>query len=209
MTAAKEEFREFLLGLGLPEPEKIMARFDLYHQLLWEKNSQLNLFSRATPEEELWTKHFLDSLVLLKCLELSGKKVLDFGSGAGLPGIPLKLAVPNCRMTLLDSVRKKCVALEEFVARLELNDCEVVCARLEDFAAGGKGFDYVLCRAVRLEDRYIQPLRRLLASQGKVIFYKARELEDIAPFEPQLLFQAEFSFGTRAIHMLDRAQLTH
>ena len=209
MSDEKSLFIQFLNDLGLADQEAALHHFERYLDLLMEMNKRLNLFSRSTQEGELWTKHFLDSLVLLKCLELSGKKVLDFGSGAGLPGIPLKLAVPNCRMTLLDSVRKKCVALEEFVARLELNDCEVVCARLEDFAAGGKGFDYVLCRAVRLEDRYIQPLRRLLASQGKVIFYKARELEDIAPFEPQLLFQAEFSFGTRAIHMLDRAQLTH
>ncbi|HHZ14763.1 MAG TPA: hypothetical protein GX398_01420 [Candidatus Cloacimonetes bacterium] len=61
-------------------------RFEAYHQLLEEQNRMVNLVSRAEPSEKWWTKHFLDSLLLLKCLDLTGKKALDFGSGAGCRG---------------------------------------------------------------------------------------------------------------------------
>lgn len=206
MNGCKAAFAAFLNGLGLPEPDAVLDRFQQYHALLLAKNRQLNLFSRATADEELWTKHFLDSLVPLKCIDFKGKKVLDFGSGGGLPGIPLKLAVPDCRMTLLDSVHKKAAALQEMVAQLDLTDCEVVCGRLEDYSAG-YGFDLILCRAVRLEERYLRHLFRLLASSGRMLFYKAQELEDIAPYAPGLLYQEDFDYGSRAIYALGRMQL--
>jgi 16S rRNA (guanine527-N7)-methyltransferase len=208
MNAERTTFAEFLNDLSLAEPDKTLLRFDEYHTLLPEKNAQLNLFSRATRDAELWTKHFLDSLVPLKCVDFTGKKVLDFGSGGGLPGIPLKLAVPDCRMTLLDSVRKKCVAMQEMVAALELTDCEVVCSRMEDHLTHRGGYDLILCRAVRLEQRYLKPLRRLLASNGKVLFYKAQENEDISDFEPEELIRLDLDYGQRTIFSLERAQLT-
>ena len=207
MSEAKNAFYQFLLELELPEPEKLLARFELYHSLLLEQNARLNLFSRATPESELWTKHFLDSLVPLKCIGFAGKKVLDFGSGGGLPGIPIKLAVPDCRMTLLDSVRKKTVALQEMVGQLELTECDVVWSRLEDHCPEGGDYDLVLLRAVRLEERYLKPLRRLLAESGQAIFYKAQDLSDIAHLEPEELLRQDFDYGRRAVYSLDRGRL--
>ena len=204
--APRDEFAAFLQALGLPQAEEVLAGFDRYHALLEEKNRLLNLYSRATPEGELWTKHFLDSLLPLKCIEFSGKKTLDFGSGAGFPGLPLKLAAPGCRMLLLDSVRKKARALDEIVAELGLKGCEVVCARLEELPPGA-GYDLVLCRAVRLEERYLKPLRGLLAPAGRVLFYKSRELADIAPYGPELLLEEEFPWGFRRLYALGRTQL--
>lgn len=207
MNGCRAAFAAFLDSLGLPERDRVLAGFDRYHDLLLEKNRHLNLFSRATPAEELWTKHFLDSLLPLKCVDFMGKKALDFGSGGGLPGIPLKLAVPECRLTLLDSVRKKTDALRELVEQLELAGTDVVCSRLEDYHAAGD-FDLILMRAVRLEERYLKPLRRLLAPSGQLLCYKARELADIAPYGPKLLMQEEFDWGGRSLYGLRRAQLT-
>lgn len=206
MSASRERFERFLAELQLPERDQVLAGFESYHALLWELNAHLNLFSRAASEDELWTKHFLDSLLPLKCIDFSEAKVLDFGSGGGLPGIPVKLAAPGCRMLLLDSVRKKARALQEMVARLELADCEVICSRLEDYSAEGD-FDYILCRAVKLEQRYLRPLRDLLANDGKLICYKARDWTDIEPFEPQELVSLELEYGSRSIFALDKAQL--
>ncbi len=207
MNGCKADFKNFLLQLELEQPDDVLAQFEKYHELLLEKNAQVNLISRATPAEDIWTKHFLDSLLPLKCIDFKGKKVLDVGSGGGLPGIPVKLAVPLCRMTLLDSVRKKAVALQEFVNKLELQDCKVVCNRLEELDPRGEGFDLVLCRAVRLEQRYLKPLRRMLAQGGRVIFYKAQDLSDIAALEPELLVKEEFAYGTRSVYSLRREQL--
>lgn len=206
MSASKARFEQFLAELELPEQDKVLAGFESYHALLWELNARLNLFSRAASADDLWVKHFLDSLLPLKCIDFFEAEVLDFGSGGGLPGIPVKLAVPGCRMVLLDSVRKKARALEELVARLELADCEAVCSRLEEMPPGPV-FDYVLCRAVKLEQRYLRPLRDLLADNGKLICYKARDWTDIAPFEPQELINVELEYGSRSIFALEKAQL--
>jgi 16S rRNA (guanine527-N7)-methyltransferase len=205
----KSLFIQFLNDLGLADQEAALHHFERYLDLLMEMNKRLNLFSRSTQEGELWTKHFLDSLLPLKCLDFSGKKVLDFGSGGGLPGIPVKLAVPACRMTLLDATRKKTVALEEMVAALELEGCDAVCGRLEELRWSPGSFDLVLCRAVRMEERYLRPLHAMLKPGGKVLFYKAKELEDIAPLDPKLLIGMDFAYGHRAIHCLEREQLKH
>ena len=206
MKSSRAAFSQFLDELKLPGRDGILAGFDSYHALLLELNSRVNLFSRHAPADELWTKHFLDSLLPLKCVDFTGAKVLDFGSGGGLPGIPVKLAVPGCRMTLLDSVLKKTCALEEMVARLELADCEVVCSRLEDYSARG-GFDYILCRAVKLEQRYLKPLLNLLAPGGQLLCYKAKDWADIAPLKPLELLRMELEYGSRAIFALGEEQL--
>ncbi len=207
MNDAMNIFALFLNELNLTDLDKLMSRFEEFHALLLEKNKQLNLFSRSTPDDELWTKHFLDSLVPLKCIDFTGKKVLDFGSGAGLPGIPVKLAVPDCQMILLDSVLKKTMAMHEMVEKLKLTDCDAVWKRLEEYALKNSGFDFILCRAVRLEERYLQPLQKLLAPSGKVIFYKAQDISDIEAYQPQELYRAEFDYGQRVIYSLESAQL--
>ncbi|MDP2173209.1 MAG: class I SAM-dependent methyltransferase, partial [Candidatus Cloacimonadaceae bacterium] len=91
----KQSFLNELRELGISDPETLYSALENYQRILKEKNELINLISRQTSEEDFWYKHFLDSLLVLKCLDLSGKKVLDFGSGGGLPGIPIKLATPG------------------------------------------------------------------------------------------------------------------
>jgi 16S rRNA (guanine527-N7)-methyltransferase len=205
LSPEKKEFALFLEELGLPE--ELLGRFEAYHKLLEEQNRVVNLVSRAEDKEKWWTKHFLDSLLLLKCLDLTGKKALDFGSGAGLPGIPLKLAVPDVRITLLDSIGKKARALQTMTEELGLDKVHVVNARLEDFATQGIGYDLILCRAVKMEERYRQPLYRLLNKGGKVIFYKAIQSSDLDEYRPKLLLRQQYDWGSRSLWEVARKAL--
>lgn len=207
MNAEQAVFVSFLEELGLADIPAVFSSFEEYHNLLQEYNQGVNLISRATEPEQYWTKHFLDSLLPFKCLDFTGQKVLDFGSGGGLPGIPLKLANPQVSITLLDSITKKTRILDEMVQQLQLVDVTVVNARLEDYAKTDARFDLILCRALRMEDRYRQPLFRLLAPGGRVIFYKAQDSSDLDGYSPKLLYTQSFDWGSRKIVELKRKSL--
>lgn len=207
MSADRLIFRDFLVELGLEDPDGLLERFELYHRLLAEQNAAVNLVSRASDPSQWWTKHFLDSLMPLKVLDLSQQAVLDFGSGGGLPGIPLKLVKPELKLSLLDSVGKKTRAIAQMASGLELKGVRVINARLEEHASSGQRYDLVLCRAVKMEERYRQPLYRLLASGGTVIFYKALDSSDLDGLDPKLLFQQDFSWGSRSLLSVERSSL--
>ena len=207
MSADRLIFRDFLVELGLEDPDGLLERFELYHRLLTEQNAAVNLVSRASDPSQWWTKHFLDSLMPLKVLDLSDQTVLDFGTGGGLPGIPLKLVRPGLKLSLLDSVGKKTRAISQMAAALELKGLRVINARLEDHAASGQRYGLILCRAVKMEERYRQPLYRLLASGGKVIFYKALDSSDLDGLGPKLLIRQDFSWGSRSLLSVERASL--
>jgi 16S rRNA (guanine527-N7)-methyltransferase len=190
MTEAKLRFEAYLQS-RFGDSGKLLKRFEHYHQLLIAANRNVNLVSRNLPQDRYWIQHFLDSLLALECLDLSDKIVLDFGTGGGLPGIPLKLVLPGLSLTLLDSVQKKTRILHEMAVELGLSDLVVETARLEDYAfvARRPSFDYVLCRAVALEERYIPPLRRLLKPSGMAVFYKAQKLDDLERLRHEILWE--------------------
>lgn len=181
MNENKKRFELFLKELRPEEAHKLMGVFEHYHKLLEKYNKEVNLISRKMPPDHYWVHHFLDSLMIMKCLDLSDKAILDFGTGAGLPGIPLKILNPECEMVLLDSIAKKVKVLAEMVEALGLPKTGVECSRLEDYAylVRRPSFDYILCRAVALEERYYSPLRKLLKPSGKLIMYKSKSLSDL------------------------------
>ena len=205
MSPEKKEFAEFLSSLKLETG--LIKRFEAFHTLLSEQNTKINLISRAEHTDSWWTKHFLDSLLPLNCLDLSVQKALDFGSGGGLPGIPLKLACPGLRFTLLDSIGKKTRALQEMVDDLKLNQVKVINERLEDHARSTARYDLIFCRAVKMEPRYRQALYRLLDHGGRVIFFKAMEHADLAEYQPKCLLQIQFSWGFRSLWEVKRKAL--
>ena len=207
MNAERQLFRDFLTELEIPDPDQLMERFERYLQLLLEHNLAINLVSRATDPREYWTKHFLDSLMPLKVLELTEDKALDFGSGGGLPGIPLKLARPGLKLSLLDSVGKKVRALSQMADNLDLTDLELINARVEDHARSGRKYELILCRAVKMEERYRLPLWKLLAKGGRVIFYKALDTSDLDGLKPKLLISRDFSWGHRSLLSVERESL--
>ena len=138
--------REGLLALGLPEDG--VPALMRYAELLVEKNKVMNLTAITEPPD-IATLHFLDSAALLTLADFRDKTVADVGTGAGFPGLPLKIVEPSIRLTLLDSLNKRIDFLGEVCADLGLSDVACVHGRAEEFAAEHReGFDIVTSRAV-------------------------------------------------------------
>ena len=132
------------LGLG-DDAAPSLLRFG---ELLLEKNKVMNLTAITNPED-VAALHFLDSAALLTLADLKGKTVVDVGTGAGFPGMPLKILEPSIRMTLLDSLGKRITFLQEVCDELRLQNVQCVHARAEEFAeAHRQSFDFAVSRAV-------------------------------------------------------------
>ena len=138
--------RDGLTTLGLPtDGIPALAR---YAELLVEKNKVMNLTAITEPAD-IATLHFLDSAALLTLADFRGKTVADVGTGAGFPGLPLRIVEPSIRLTLLDAQNKRIEFLKEVCGDLGLNDVECIHARAEEFAADRReSFDLVTSRAV-------------------------------------------------------------
>nr|MDK2850217.1 rRNA (guanine527-N7)-methyltransferase [Candidatus Cloacimonadota bacterium] len=193
MIEAKQVFEDYLAELNLPEIPHLMGQFEHYHKLLTAYNKQVNLVSRKMHPDNYWIQHFLDSLLVIECLDFTGKIVLDFGSGGGLPGIPIKLVDSEVEMVLLDSVHKKTKAMREMVEALSIPKCSVECHRMEDYAFISRrpSFDIILCRAVALQDRFFSPLRRLLKPSGHLVMYKSHSVKDLEGVRYQEILSRE------------------
>ena len=136
--------------IGIVLSEKQQQQFETYYDYLVAQNEVMNL-TAITEYEEVLTKHFLDSLFLAKTMKnFDGKKVIDLGTGAGFPGIPLKIVFPNLKIVLLDSLNKRVSFLNEVISKLNLKDIEAVHGRAEDLAKKEyrEYFDLCVSRAV-------------------------------------------------------------
>jgi len=153
--------------------------FDRYYELLICWNNKFNLTS-ITDKEDVIVKHFVDSTALLKYVDLSGCTLLDVGSGAGFPGIPLKIMCNSCSVVLLDSLNKRIGFLNEVIKDLGLSGINAVHGRAEDLArdqAYREKFDYVTSRAVAslsILSEYCLPFVRI---GGQFISYKSGDVD--------------------------------
>ena len=135
--------------LRLPAGAEIISRFRVYYDALARANAVMNL-TAITGEDETARKHFLDCAAPLLLFPMEGASLIDVGTGAGFPGLPLKLLCPALRLTLLDSQRKRVDFLRDVCAALSLLDVECVHARAEDLAPAARRekYDYAASRAV-------------------------------------------------------------
>lgn len=145
----KTEFIEALKNLNIQLTDKQLEQLNQYYQLLVEWNKVMNL-TGITEEKEVYLKHFYDSLTIVRIIDLKKESTLcDIGSGAGFPGMVLKIVFPNLKITLVDSLQKRITFLNEVVKQLDLKDIELVHARAEDFAKNNREkYDVVTARAV-------------------------------------------------------------
>lgn len=157
-----------IAALGINVPADAQQRMLDYLALVVKWNKAYNLTAVREPEKML-THHLLDSLAVLP--HVRGPRVLDVGSGAGLPGIPLALARPDWQVTLLDSSHKKTTFLRQAIIELKLSNADVACARVEAWPAP-QPFDTVLSRAFSELSEFLALAGRLCAKDGVMIAMK-------------------------------------
>jgi 16S rRNA (guanine527-N7)-methyltransferase len=145
----KEEFIKYVKELEIDISEHQTEMLERYYNLLVEWNEKINL-TAITEKEQVYLKHFYDSLTLSKIYDFNQNITLcDIGTGAGFPGLVLKIVFPNIKVTLVDSLNKRVVFLKEVIKELNLNGIEAIHARAEDYVLNNRNkFDIVTSRAV-------------------------------------------------------------
>jgi 16S rRNA (guanine527-N7)-methyltransferase len=180
----KDIFTAFLIKLFPSEYQYLIKKFELYYNWLVEENKKVNLISRKTKSNEIWIFHFLDSILPVQHFDFSNKKILDFGTGGGLPGIPISILFPDSEMFLLDSTKKKIGLIKNLTKILGITNCNFLDIRLENISpVYYSAFDIILCRSVRILPKYKKVLIKLLAKKGRIILFKSKRLDDIKMFE--------------------------
>lgn len=177
----RDKFFSYLKEWNIELSDTQVQQFIQYYKILIEKNKVMNL-TGITEWEEVVQKHFIDSLALVKAVDLSKElKILDMGTGAGFPGIPLKIAFPNLEIVLLDSLNKRIKFLQEVIDNLGLKKIEAYHGRAEEFAKKEKfreQFDYVVSRAVANLATLSEYCIPYVKMNGKFIPYKSGEITE-------------------------------
>ncbi|MBD5509612.1 MAG: 16S rRNA (guanine(527)-N(7))-methyltransferase RsmG [Lachnospiraceae bacterium] len=173
------QFEKDLEELSITLSSEQIDQFLKYYEMLIEKNKVMNL-TAITAFDEVLKKHFIDSLSLIKVCDLKKEiSMIDVGTGAGFPGIPLKIAFPNLKLTLLDSLQKRVFFLQEVSEALGLHDVETVHGRAEDFAKPDQlreKFDLCVSRAVANLSTLSEYCLPYIKVGGKFISYKSEKV---------------------------------
>ncbi len=166
--------------LNINYSDKMLEQIDLFYDLIVKKNKVMNL-TTITDKEEFIKKHILDSLLSFSHYKYSNEKIIDVGTGAGFPGIPLKIFFPEIDITLIDSVNKKLKFIDEATDQLGLKDIRTVHGRAEDLAKDKsfrEKFDLGVSRAVANLSTLSELCLPFIKNQGIFIFYKAFDSND-------------------------------
>ena len=154
--------------------------FFRYFELLVEWNNRINL-TAITQKDDVIIKHFVDSLAVLKYTDLNGRSLIDIGTGAGFPGIPLKIMSPSCNVVLLDSLNKRINFLNEIISELGLSDIRCIHARAEDAARNSglrERFDIAISRAVSGLNTLSEYCLPFVNIDGLFISYKSGSIDE-------------------------------
>lgn len=176
------KFEKAAQSLGIKIRVKELEKFITYQKELSRWNKKINLISRSSDSPEQIFKHILDSLLIFRAVELpTGAEILDFGSGAGFPGIPIKIVREDVSVTLLESKKKRSIFLEEMLKTLNLKKAKVVRGRAEGLA-GSFGFnqryDAVTAKAMGRLIKVASAALPFLKTGGLLVAYKGKYSKD-------------------------------
>lgn len=175
------QFEKDIKALGVDLNEKQIEQFLTYYEMLVEWNEFMNL-TAITEYEDVLKKHFVDSISLIKAYDVSKNvKLIDIGTGAGFPGLALKIAYPNLQVTLLDSLNKRIKFLDEVIIKLNLTGIDTIHGRAEDFAKPDKlreKYDLCVSRAVANLSTLSEYCIPFVKIGGKFISYKSEKITE-------------------------------
>lgn len=185
----KEQFIEEVSKLGILCSKDIMNKLDQYYHILVTENSKYNL-TAIVEEKDVYLKHFYDSIAISKIINLSNQKIIDIGTGAGFPGVILKIFYPDLNITLLDSTKKRCDFLEMVIKELKLEKINVLNSRAEEYAMKiREEYDIVTSRAVAPLKHLLEYSIPLLKVNGNFISLKSNienEMDNINNYYKKL-----------------------
>lgn len=207
----KEEFIKEVQKLNIEVTKEKMNLLDKFYHLLIEWNEKINL-TTIVEEDKVYLKHFYDSLTLSKEIDFTQNiNMCDVGSGAGFPGIVIKIFFPNVKITLIDSLQKRVNYLNEVIKELDLKDIKAEHFRMEDYSKiHEEEFDYITARAVANIGIISEISVRALKINGHMVFMKANCEDELAIFlaytkklglalETTNEFQLPFEFSNRTL----------
>ena len=175
-----DKFIEELKKLGIDITEDKLIKLEKYYNLLVIWNEKMNL-TGITEKEEVYLKHFYDSLTIVKAVDLKNfNNLCDVGTGAGFPGMVLKIVFPNLNVTLVDSLNKRLEFLKEVIKELDLKNIEVIHARAEEYALKNREiYDIATARAVAPLPILLEYIMPLVKVNSYFIAMKANSKEEI------------------------------
>lgn len=196
-------------------------KFDMYFNFLIEENSKYNL-TAITDKEEVYIKHFMDSLLMDQVVDLnSNLKICDVGSGAGFPGIPLKICYPNIDLTIVEPTKKRVNFLKMLCEKLGV-EVNIINDRVENIASNfEETFDIVTARAVASTNILLELLVKICKIKGNIVLYKGDKVKEELEESQKAIktlglylnklekHELPSEYGTRYLVVLDKKEKTN